>query len=259
MAKDSENFSLRNKETQTANDQEFKSEMEAHFEKSAGTSIDKLNNFTRFVSRQTLSIFLAKHDLFRQILNVHGAIVECGVFMGGGTFTWAQCSAIYEPVNHGRKIIGFDTFSGFPGLSAQDFKKDINKEEHKDSQSYSFEALDELEISAGLFDLNRPVGHISKIEFVKGDALETIPEYVEENKHLVIALLYLDFDLYEPTRAALKHFVPRMPKGAILAFDELNQKQWPGETMAVLEEVGIRKLHIQRFPFTPGLSYAVLD
>ena len=259
MAKNIEDFSLRNKETQTSNDQEFKSEMETHFNESAGTSIDKLNNFPRFISRQALSIFLAKHDLFRQILNTHGAIVECGVFMGGGLFSWAQLSSIYETVNHGRKIIGFDTFSGFPDLSKKDFRKNAAKEEHKETQSYSFEALDELEKSASLFDLNRPVGHIPKIEFVKGDALKTIPKYLEENEHLVVALLYLDFDLYEPTRIALQHFLPRMPKGAILAFDELNQKQWPGETLAVLEEVGIRNLHIKRFPYTPALSYAVLD
>jgi len=259
MAKDIKNFSLRNRETQTSDDQEYKSEMETHFNESAGTSIDKLNNFPRFVSRQALSIFLAKHDLFRQILNIHGAVVECGVFMGGGVFTWAQLSAIYETVNHGRKIIGFDTFSGFPDLSTKDFRKNAPREEHKETHSYSFEALDELEKSSALFDLNRPVGHIPKIEFVKGDALQTIPKYLEENEHLVVALLYLDFDLYEPTRIALRHFLPRMPKGAILAFDELNQKQWPGETLAVFEEIGIRNLHIQRYPFTPGLSYAVLD
>jgi hypothetical protein len=50
-----------------------------------------------------------------------------------------------------------------------------------------------------------------------------------------------------------------MPKGAILAFDELNQSAWPGETLAVLNSMGIRNLRIQRFPFTPQLSYAILD
>ena len=71
--------------------------------------------------------------------------------------------------------------------------------------------------------------------------------------------LYLDFDLYEPTKVAVETFLPRMPKGAILAFDELNQAAWPGETLAVLETVGLRSLRVQRFPFTPALSYAVLD
>jgi hypothetical protein len=107
--------------------------------------------------------------------------------------------------------------------------------------------------------LNRPIGHIERVELVSGDAVETIPAYVEENPHLVVALLYLDFDLYEPTKIALEHFLPRMPRGSILAFDELNQKHWPGETAAVLETIGIRALRIERFPFTPQLSFAVLD
>ena len=35
---------------------------------------------------------------------------------------------------------------------------------------------------------------------------------------------------------ALKNFISRMPKGAIIAFDELNNKNWPGETVALLGE-----------------------
>ena len=48
-------------------------------------------------------------------------------------------------------------------------------------------------------------------------------------------MLFLDFDLYEPTRVALEHFLPRMPNGAVLAFDELDNPLWPGETLAMLE------------------------
>ena len=49
-----------------------------------------------------------------------------------------------------------------------------------------------------------------------------------------MSLLFLDFDLYEPTKAALEQFVPRMPRGAVLAFDELDNPIWPGETKALL-------------------------
>jgi hypothetical protein len=88
--------------------------------------------------------------------------------------------------------------------------------------------------------------------------MQTIPEYVKNNQHLVVAMLYLDFDLYEPTKLALETFLPRMPKGAVIAFDELDQAQWPGETLAVLETVGLRNLKIERFPFHSALSFAAL-
>ena len=60
------------------------------------------------------------------------------------------------------------------------------------------------------------------------------------NKHILISLLYLDMDLHEPTKVALQYFLPRMAKGSIIAFDELNYKKFPGETIAMLEEIGTK-------------------
>jgi hypothetical protein len=109
-----------------------------------------------------------------------------------------------------------------------------------------------------VFDQDRQIGHIPKVEVVKGDVCETIPAYLKENPHTIVSLLHLDVDIYEPTKAALKHFLPRMPKGAAIVFDELNSKLWPGESIALLDEVGIRNLHIQRFAWDTYLSYAIL-
>jgi hypothetical protein len=83
-------------------------------------------------------------------------------------------------------------------------------------------------------------------------------EYIAANQHLVVSLLYLDFDLYEPTKFAIETLLPRMPKGSIIAFDQLNQKFWPGETLAVLETLGVHNLKLERFTFQPQISYAVL-
>jgi hypothetical protein len=81
---------------------------------------------------------------------------------------------------------------------------------------------------------------------------------VAENQHLVVSLLFLDLDLYEPTQVALRHFLPRMPKGSVLAFDELDNPLWPGETSAALDEVGLGRLELRRFEFDPYIAYAVL-
>lgn len=251
-----EKFAMHDPRAQTEKDRAFIDEMQTYFATSLGTNIDKLRNFTKYVPRQTLSTFLAKHALFERVLHVHGYIIECGVFLGGGLMTWAQFSAIYEPANHIRRIIGFDTFTGFVNL---------NEKDKGDNVDYAVEgglaahAADDLHECIRLYDLNRPIGHIPRVELVIGNAVQTIPVYLQENPHLVVAMLYLDFDLYEPTKIALETFLPRMPKGAIIAFDELNQAAWPGETLAVLETVGLHKLRIQRFPFASALSYAVLE
>jgi hypothetical protein len=253
-------YSMLDSRTQTATDEQYYLDIQKFFIESEGDTLAKLRNFSKFVPRQNLSLFLAKNEIFKQILDVHGHIVECGVFMGGGLLTWAQLSAIYEPYNHTRRIVGFDTFAGFPNLSELDTPEAGSEVDFAKVGGLSVPGAEaDIRRAVELYDLNRPIGHIERIELVKGDAQQTIPAYVDNNKHTVVSLLYLDFDLYEPTIAAIKSFLPRMPKGAVLAFDELNQKHWPGETLAVLDAVGIRNLRIKRFPFTPQISYAILD
>ncbi len=97
-----------------------------------------------------------------------------------------------------------------------------------------------------------------KIELVKGDATVTIPKFIKDNPHIIISLLFLDFDLYEPTKAAIDYLVPRMPKGGVLVFDEINNESWPGETVAMLEKFKISNYKISRFNFDPNISYIVL-
>jgi len=252
----SEEFSMRDSRNQTDKDLEFRLRMESYFGRSLGTNVDKLWNFTKYVPRQELARFLAKHALFEKVLHVHGHIIECGVYLGAGLMTWAQLSAIFEPVNHIRRLVGFDTFTGFPGLSDKDKSDDVVQARPGGLATHAYDDLMEC---LQLYDLNRPVGHIPRVELEVGNAMETIPTYLQKNPHVVVAMLYLDFDLYEPTKLAIESFLPRMPKGAILAFDELDQAVWPGETLALLDTIGIRNLRIERFPYNPQLSYAVLD
>lgn len=229
--------------------------IESVFEEATGTVLDKLQTFARFVPRQSLATFLARREIFRLIEDVHGHIVECGVFRGAGLFAWAQLSAILEPYNHTRRVLGFDTFSGFPGILEMDGQAEDLP--YKQAGGLRAGTRDEIARSIDAFDLNRFIAQIPRVELVEGDAASSIPEFLESNPHIVIALLYLDFDLYEPTQAAIANFWPRMPKGAIIAFDELNQSQWPGETQAVLDTIGIEQLELKRFKFNPQISYAV--
>lgn len=251
-----EHYTLQMPGHQTEKDAEYYLEIEKYFHQSVGTTVDKLRSFTKYVPRPEISRFLVKNFIFEKILGVHGAILECGVFLGAGLMSWAQLSSIYEPLNHIRRVIGFDTFEGFPELHQKD-RGAVEKIAVKGG--YAAPVLEDLQACIKLYDLARPIGHIPRVELVPGNATQSIPAYIENNPHLVVALLYLDFDIYEPTRVAIESILPRMPKGAVIAFDELAQKQWPGETLAVLDSVGIRNLRIQRLPFQPQISYAILE
>ena len=84
-------------------------------------------------------------------------------------------------------------------------------------------------------------------------------KYLKDNPQTVVSLLYLDFGPYEPTKVALENFLPRMPKGSIVAFEVLNNKGYTGETKAALDSVGISNLRLQRFNFESNMSYAIIE
>ena len=238
-----------NVQNHTDIEQKLFSEYDYYFNNSPISTIGKLQNFTKYIRRQDLSRFLAKHELFKMQLDIPGSIIECGCFQGGGTMAFAQLSAIYEPYNHTRKIISFDTFSGFPNIAKEDQN---DKREYRSGDLCVFDGMeDEITESVNLFDKNRPLSHISKVELIKGDATKTIPNYIEKNPHLIISMAYFDFDLYEPTLIGLQILTERMPKGSVLAFDELNTKVFPGETIALLETLGIKNVRLKKTIFDP--------
>lgn len=242
--------------TRTEKELNYMVELERYFNMSPYSTVEKLMNFSLYVPRQNLTNFLIKYEIFKRVLDVQGSVVECGVSFGGGLMAFAQLSAILEPTNHQRRIVGFDTFTGIPKLLEQDAK---SESEEARPGGLAINSYEEIMRCVDLYDINRFVGHIPKVELVKGNAKFTIPQYLEKNPHLIVSLLYLDFDIYEPTQVALEHFLPRMPKGAVIAFDELNLEDWPGETLAVLEMLDLRGLRVERFSFGSTISFAEIE
>src|SRR5262249_46367057 len=161
-----EKFSMLDPRTQAEHDRRYAREMEEYFQASPGSGLDKLRHFAKFVPRQALSLFLAKAAIFERVLGVHGHIVECGVYLGGGLMTWAQLSAIHEPYNHVRRVVAFDTFTGFAAMHDKD------KGDNLDCAvpgGLATGAEGDVRRCIGLYDLNRPIGHIPRAELVVGN------------------------------------------------------------------------------------------
>lgn len=214
----------------------------------------RLENFPKYVRRQHLTRLLALYEVFKRVLPVKGSVVECGVNRGYGLMAWAKLSAILEPTNLTRRIYGFDSFEGFPSVTDKD--KTGPRWETARPGALRADSYEELMRLIELYDNDRFLGHIPKVELVKGDATRTIPAFIADHPHVVVSLLFMDFDLYEPTRVALENFVPRMPKGAIIAFDELDNPLWPGETNALIDTLGMGKLQLERVEFDPYIAFA---
>jgi hypothetical protein len=229
---------------------------QACFERNPDPWEKKMEAFPKYVRRQNMTRFLAQYEIFKRILPVKGSIVECGVFSGGGLMAWAKMSAILEPVNLTRRIYGFDSFEGFPSVADKDRQGLGQHVRQGDLYADSFDELQEL---IKTYDSDRFLGHVDKVHLIRGDAANTIPDFIQSHQHLVVSLLFLDFDLYEPTCAAIEHFYPRIPKGGIIAFDELDNPLWPGETLAMLEKIGAGNLRIERLEFDPYIGFAVKE
>ncbi len=243
------------KKFRTADEQEVGRNIEGIFNACPDSVEIKLENFTKYVRRQHLKRFLALYEIFKLILPVKGSIVECGVFRGFGLMGWAKLSTMLEPEDLTRRIYGFDSFAGFPGSS----DKDSNPVAAPTPGALCADSYDELQALVAEYDRDRFLGHIPKVHLIKGDVTQTIPKFIVDQPQVVVSLLFLDLDLYEPTKVAIESFLPRMPRGAVIAFDELDNPMWPGETLALLESIGINRLKLQRLDWDPYISFAVLE
>ncbi len=143
-------------------EKKFFSEIENYFNESDGAFVEKIQAFSRFAPRQAISYFLARNEIYRKILQVHGSVLDFGVYRGSSFFSWQQFSAIYEPYNHIRKIIGFESFAGFSELGDADTGAEGGDLAIKAKGGMAYDGAGEILRGIDLLDLNRPLGHIKK-------------------------------------------------------------------------------------------------
>ncbi|SVD43480.1 uncharacterized protein METZ01_LOCUS396334 [marine metagenome] len=202
-----------------------------------------------FATRQETGDTLARVELFQKICDIPGYIVECGSNTGNHLMLFALLSTVYEPYAINRKIISFDTFDGFRSINTE-------ADGELSERDFSNADFDLLEKCVNIYDMNRHLSHMNKIRLIKGNAVETIPEWKHQNKEVVISLLYLDFDIYEPTVVALENLFELIPKGGIVAFDQFSYENFPGETLAFKEKLGL-DYSLKKFSYHPFISYFV--
>ncbi|RIL04012.1 MAG: crotonobetainyl-CoA--carnitine CoA-transferase [Proteobacteria bacterium] len=214
-----------------------------------------ISNLGLFLDSKSLSRILGISALYRKIIEVQGVVVEFGTRWGQNLALFSALRGIYEPFNRHRRIVGFDTFEGFPKLHSKDGKSEMMKEGNlaltEGYQQY-------LEKVLGAHESLNPLSHIRRFDLYVGDATQQIDVFLKEQPHSVIALAYFDFDLYEPTKKCLEAIRPRLTKGSVLGFDEVNDPDSPGETLALMEALGLNNVALRRFPNVSRMSYIVI-
>ncbi len=74
-------------------------------------AFDHENAFYLTCAPSRIGKLLAQYELFKSVVGLPGAIVECGVFKGASFARFAMFADLFT---RGRKLIGFDTFGAYP-------------------------------------------------------------------------------------------------------------------------------------------------
>ena len=183
----------------------------------------------------SMTAAVAQWELIQAIRHVEGNriagdIVECGVWRGGNLVI---AGLLRQRMGFDRRIWAFDTFAGMTPPSAADFKpaEDLDVAgkfaslNHGDHNDWCLASEEEV-----LGNFEQRVGN-RDLRTVKGPVEETLkrPENLPER----IAILRLDTDFYESTKAEMEILYPRLSKGGVLIVDDYGE--WAGARKAVDE------------------------
>ena len=226
------------------------------FENSPIPTEELLVNLPLYMRSSVVAKFLYINELYQLILKTPGVIMEFGIWWGTNLAIFESLRAVYEPYNYTRKVIGFDTFKGYPETSHEDGNHELVR---SGQYSVSNKWLEMLEQILDYHQEENFMSHIKKYEICVGDAGTTLEEYLRQHPETIISLAYFDMQLYEPTRECLKMILPCLTKGSVIAMDELNCPEFPGETTAFREIVGIGKYRLIRSAFLPDRTYCIID
>lgn len=170
------------------------------------------------------------YSAVRYLLNnrIQGDFVECGVWLGGSSMMMALAAL---KLNATPRIWMYDTYAGMtvPSTHDADFGGNLASPKWHESRTESGSSwcLAPLErVRRNMAETQYPE---SMIEFVVGPVEETLVTKAPER----IALLRLDTDWYESTKAELECLYPRLVAGGVLIVDDYGH--WKGARKAVDE------------------------
>lgn len=183
--------------------------------------------------------------------NIQGSFVECGVWRGGSAML-ILLALLARGQGH-REIYLFDTFEGMsaPGPHDKDLHG-LHATNLMDGENGA-EIAELVKAAASESDVRQAVAStgydMRLVRLIRGDVCQTLTK----TQTLGIALLRLDTDCYDSTRAELDHLYPRLAQGGVLIVDDYGH--WEGARRAVDEyfakaENGFAKPMFWRLDYT---------
>ena len=194
------------------------------------------NYFERINCPKKLGKIALIEALSREIYRnkVKGSVAEAGVYRG-------ETAKYINMLFPDRKLYLFDTFSGF---DSDEFSKE--SESGRYALDFDFSGTSEKIVLEKMhYERNCVVR--------KGWFPDTTQGLEGEN----FALARLDMDLYEPIKAGLEFFYPRMTKGGYIVIHDCRSKNYEGARVALMEFC--KKNNLGYFIMTDVLGSAVIN
>ncbi len=190
---------------------------------------EKCAPFTMTSFSRGLALYRAvRHIVWNGIL---GDVVECGVWRGGSAMI--ALHALKKFGDTSRRVFLYDTYEGMSepcefdadskGVAAAEL---LDKEAADKERALVWAYAGLSQVKENILSTGYPM---ENIEFVKGDVALTLPK----KEPRPIALLRLDTDFYESTRAELEILYPALVRNGILIIDDFGH--WQGARRAVEE------------------------
>jgi hypothetical protein len=228
---------------------ESRDDLEKLFKECPIPTDDLMTQLGLYIRGSYLVKFLVLNDLYIRIKDLPGDIFEFGTRFGHNMVVFENLRSIYEPFNKTRKIVGFDTFTGYENFSEHDKESDVFKE---DSYTTFNDYKIYLENLLKTHERNNVIGHINGVhKVIKGDVTITSKNYFINHPETVVALAYFDMGLYNPTKSALEAIKNHLIPGSVILLDEFNWVEAPGESLAFKEVFGDKGYKIEKSKFTP--------
>jgi Macrocin-O-methyltransferase (TylF) len=148
----------------------------------------------------------------KQVLaeGVTGDFAELGVYRGNSAAVLA-----YYARQHGRSVFLFDTFEGFEG-------RDLTGIDARKPHQFAETSLDLVRQNVG----------DDSVFYIKGYFPASITNAASDRRYAVV---HLDCDLYEPMKAGLEFFYPRLSHGGLLIMHDYSSLFWDGAKKAIDE------------------------
>ena len=152
-----------------------------------------------------------------------GGIIECGVYRGATLLGVAHRLALRGI--HGIKMIGCDSFEGFPEPSTEDSLGDGAFHETALKGVFSDTSYDGLRFRI------EGLGYSNDIQLLRGFFEHTLPQLSNQT----FSIAHIDCDLYQSYVTSLECLYPRMVKGGYMIFDEydFSRSAYPGAQKAI--------------------------